>query len=121
MVVAPSNDVDTALDRYDSTLTDLLDKHAPLKLKRLGLHQSARRYDSECRVIKRLTRPVERKYRRLPTDESLVAWRCQFRRQRLMYQYKFTTFWSSMIDSFERNPRALWTAVNGMLQPPQSR
>ena len=121
MVAAPSDDVNTASDRYDSTLKDLLDKQAPLKLKRLSLRQSVRWYDSECRVIKRLTRRLERKYRRLPTDESLVAWRRQFQRQRLLYQSKFTTFWSSMINSFERNPRVLWRAVNGMLQPPQQR
>ena len=75
MAVAPPEDVNTAFDQYDSTLINMLDKHAPMKLKRLSLRQSARWYDAECRATKRSTRQLERKYRRLPTDESLAAWR----------------------------------------------
>jgi hypothetical protein len=105
MAVAPSDDVITAFNRYDSTLLDLLDKHAPLKLKRVSSRQSARWYDSECRLTKRATRQLERKYRLLHTDESLAAWRSQFQHQRQLYQSKFTSFWSSTINSLERNPR----------------
>ena len=92
-----------------------------MKLKCVSSRQSARWYDSECRLTKRATRLLERKYRRLHTEESLAAWRCQFQHQRRLYQSKFTSFWSSTIDSLERNPRAIWRAVNEILQPPQQR
>jgi Reverse transcriptase (RNA-dependent DNA polymerase)/Endonuclease-reverse transcriptase len=119
MSVSPSGDVNTAFRQYDSTLASLLDKHAPLKLQRVNSRRSDRWYDRECRSTKRTTRRLERKYRRLLTDESLAAWRSQFQLQRLQFQSKFISFWSSTISSFERNPRALWRAVNGILQPPQ--
>ena len=119
MSLSPSDDINTAFSRYDSTLMGLLDKHVPLRLQRVNSRQSDRWYDSECRSIKRTTRRLERKYRRLRTDESLAAWRSQFQLQRLQFQSKFISLWSSTISSFERNPRALWRAVNGMLQPPQ--
>jgi len=117
-VVAPSDDVSTAFDHYSTTLRNLLDKHAPLMLKRVSTRPSANWYDSECRDTKRATRRLERKYRRLHTDESLAAWRRQVEHQRLLFQSKFTSFWSSTIISFDRNPRVLWRAVNSMLQPP---
>jgi len=110
-----SDDVNTAFGRYNSTLTDLFDTHSPLKLQRISSRQSDRCYDNECRDIKR------KKYRRLLTDESLADWRCQFRHQRPVYQSKFTSFWSSTINGFERNLWALWRAVNGMLQPSPQR
>jgi hypothetical protein len=85
------------------------------------MRSSARWYDSECRDIKRTTCQLEWKYCRLKTVESLVAWRCQFEHLCLLYHSKFASFWSSTINTYKRNPRALWRAVNTMLQPPQQR
>ena len=121
LATAPSDDVGTAFSRYDSTLRELLDRHAPMRPMLVRQRPSTRWYDGECRDTKRATRQLERKYRRLRTDESLAAWRNQFVHQRRLYQTKFTSFWSRTIDSFDRNPRALWRAVNAMLQPPSQR
>jgi len=97
----------------------LLDKHAPPQLRRVHTRPSARWYDSECRDVKRRTRALERKYRCRRTAEALSAWRQQFKKQRQLYQRKFTAFWSTTVDICRRNPRQLWHAVNGMLQPPK--
>jgi len=110
LVVAPSDDVSKAFDHYNTILRDLLDKHAPLILKRVSTRSSARWYDSECGDTKRVTRRLEKKYRRLHTDESLVARRRQVE-QRLLFQSKYTSFWSSMIDSFDRNRSELYAAA----------
>jgi len=63
-----------------------MDILAPLILKRVSTRSSARWYDSECGDTKRVTRRLEKKYRRLHTDESLVAWRRQVEPQRLLVQ-----------------------------------
>jgi len=64
----------------------LLDKHAPVELKRVTTRtSSARWYDRECREVKRHTRKLERQYRRLCTAEAETAWRQQFDTQRPYY------------------------------------
>ena len=121
LVVSPPEDVDAAFACYDTTLRSLLDKHAPLELKRIRTRSSARWYDSECHDAKRATRKLERKYRQLRTAESLTAWKRQFSIQRQLYESKFTAFWTTTIeriDSCRRNPRKLWRTVNELLQPP---
>ena len=109
-------------DSYNSTLRALLDKHAPVELKRVSSRSlSARWYDRECRDTKRRTRKLERQYRRLCTAESRVAWRQQFDVQRQLYQSKFTAYWIDTVSACGRNPRALWRAVNVILKPPPQR
>ena len=118
LVVMPTDDVIAAFECYNSTLLTLLNKHAPLRLKRVNTRPSARWYDNECRVIKRKTRTLERTYRRLRSTESLAAWRAQFESQRQLYESKFTSFWLSTVEENNHNPLALWRAVNTLLQPP---
>jgi len=44
----PESNVDAAFLCYNATLSTLLDKHAPLTMKRVTERRSARWYDSEC-------------------------------------------------------------------------
>ena len=119
LVVSPPDDVVDAFACYDRTLRTLLDKHAPLQQRRVRTRLSARWYDSECRVTKRRTRRLERNYRCRRTTEALAAWRQQFKKQRQLFQQKFTAFWSTTVDASRHNPRQLWRVVNDMLQPPR--
>ena len=96
LVISPPEDVVAAFACYDTTLRALLDKHAPLELKRIRSSKprsSARWYDRECLHAKRETQKLERKYRQL-TVESLTAWKRQFAIQRQLYESKFTAFWN---------------------------
>jgi len=68
LVISPPEDVVAAFACYDTTLRSLLDKHAPLELKRIRTRSSARWYDRECIDAKRATRKLERKYRRGVAD-----------------------------------------------------
>lgn len=119
LLTALPDDVVSAFNCYNTTLTALLDKHAPLEPKRVGTRPSAPWYDSECRDAKRWTRKLERRYRCRHTAETLAAWCGQFDSQRQLYQTKYTTFWLTKIEACERDPRALWRAVNTLLQPPK--
>ena len=94
------------------------DKHAPPVTKRVSLRKSAAWYDSECRVMKRTTRRLERQYRRQRSAGSLSAWRTQFLAQKTLFEAKFSSHWLSTIDACRHNPRALWKTVDNMLQPP---
>ena len=97
----------------------LLDKHAPLELKEVKCRLSARWFDSECHAAKRATRQLERKYRRQRTTETLTAWKHQFEIQRSLYETKFVTFWTAIVDACKHNPRKLWRTVHELLQLPK--
>jgi len=83
-----------AFDCYNTTLISLLNKYAPFKLK----HSSS-------------ARTLERRYRRLRSNESYAAWRDQFQAQRSLFESKFTTFWLSTVEIYNHNQQALWRAV----------
>jgi hypothetical protein len=115
LVVAPPDDVVSAFACYDMTLQALLDKHVPLELKRVSSRWSARWYDSGCHDAKQTTRKLERKYRRLLTTETMMAWLNQFHLQHRLYESKFVTFWSTTVDTCRNDPRKLWRTVNDLL------
>ena len=92
---------------------------APLTVKRVKERRSARWYDSECRQMKRRTRRLERKYRRIRTDEAWSSWREQFANERRLFQAKFTKYWLEEIEACRNNPRQLWQRVDELLQAPQ--
>jgi hypothetical protein len=119
LIVSLPQDIVAAIDCYDSTLREMLNKHAPLVTRRIRTRSIARWYDRECRDVKRTTRKLERNFRRSRTAESLTAWRQQFDSQRRIFQSKFVTFWSMSVDACKNNSRILWRTVNNMLQPPQ--
>ena len=78
---------------YNTTLRSLLDKHAPVELKRIKTISSTRWYDCECRNAKRLTQKLERQYRLHRTPESERAWRQQFDAQRRLFQSSQRSGW----------------------------
>jgi hypothetical protein len=117
-VIAPPDDVTTAFECYDTTLREPLNEHAPVQLSRISCRQSTRWYDRGCSSAKRLTHRLERRYRRLHTDDALSAWRDQFNSQCRLYHEKFTAFWLTTVDACRNDQRLLWRTVNSMLQPP---
>jgi len=56
LVLDPPCDVTKLFDLYDNALTELLDKHAPLKQVKLRLRPTAPWFDAECRVMKAKTK-----------------------------------------------------------------
>ena len=69
--------------------------------------------------MKHETRKLERQYRRLRTQAAETAWREQFRRQRRLYEDKFTSYWCETVDKYRNNARGLWRTVRQLLNTPQ--
>ena len=119
LIVSPPDDLESMMiDSYNTTLRALVDKHVPLRTKRSQARRSAQWFDCECRESKRLTRKLERRYRRVRTADAQAAWRQQFDTPSF-FPSKFTAFWLSTVESCQQNPRALWRTVNTMLHPPR--
>ena len=78
----PDN-VDELFTVYRSTLATLVDKHAPVRRLMITTRRSIPWFDGECRAAKRLTRKLERIYRRrCYSTTARTEWLQQFQKQR---------------------------------------
>jgi len=107
LVTSPPQNVDDLFKAYHSTLSTLLDKHAPLRQQRLSAWH-CEWYDGECRASKRLTRCLEHVNRRCHTESSRTAWMQQFQAQRQLFRCKSETYWTSTITNCQGDSRKLW-------------
>ena len=63
-----------------------------------------------CDVTKLQTHcRLARAYRRSPDPASLVAWRSQFKRQRVLFERKFFEYWSRKISNSSGSSTTLWS------------
>ena len=74
LLVNPPSDLTDMFSCYDDTLRSLVDKHAPFADVKLHAHPNAPWYDSRCQVEKAKTRRLERAYRKVKNEESLVVY-----------------------------------------------
>ena len=118
LVQSPPEDTEVLFDCYDQTLRILVNKHVPLVVRRHQPRPSSRWFDADCRAAKRMTRKLERRYRRLCSSDTLASWREQFQLQRQLFQSKFTAFWHQTITTNRHDPRALWRSVNSLMKVP---
>jgi len=62
---------------------------------------------------------MERQHRRLRTQAAETAWRDQFRRQRRLYEDKFTSYWCETVDKYRNDACSLSRAVRQLLNASQ--
>ena len=117
LILDPPTDMNELFACYDATLIRLLDKHAPLRNLKVRARPAALWFDAECHDSKVKTRKLEKAYRHHLTAESRTAWRAQFIEQRVLYQRKFASHWSTAISSCQRDSRVLWSKLRPLLQP----
>jgi len=75
LVRNPQSDVIQLFGSYNSTLADLIDKHAPLRDVNIRARPTAPWFDAECHGVKVKTRRLENAHRRQPSTESWTKWR----------------------------------------------
>ena len=103
---------------YDTTLRSLLDSHAPAKTVTVRMARTARWYDAECRKTKKLTRRLEKQYRKTKSSAARMVWRSQSDVQRQLFQQKLRDYWLKTINSCKGDPRALWSKLRDLMSPP---
>ena len=69
------NDLNELMSSYNSTLTSLLDKHAPMKEKVVVCRQRLPWFNSEIKCAIRTRRKAERKWRRTKSHQDFCAFK----------------------------------------------
>lgn len=100
---------------YDKTLTDLLDRHAPVTTKTVRRRpRTDPWFDDDCRKAKRAARRLERRYKRHRSEFSHSVWLQALRRAHNVADEKRADFWKRKI-SEQTNVRQAWKVIDSVL------
>lgn len=115
LITAPKGSAEGLYEQFHTTLTHLLDQHAPIRHKKQIVKKACLWSNPEIVKAKQLKRQYERAYKR---DKCSVN-RSRLRRQinyfnRLVSKAK-DAYYRDIIDNHEENPAHLWSAINRVL------
>ena len=110
-----SRDLSTSVHQYDSVLTALLDKHAPLRKRVLILRPNAAWYTNEIREEKTKRRKLERRWRasQLAVDRQFFVDQCKLVNKCIVDAK--VAYYSGIIADNQLDPKKLFSTVNKLL------
>ena len=116
LIIDPSGDLDHLVQQYDTLLSSIMDKHAPIKRRVVTIRPAAPWYTNEVSVEKRKRRRLERKWRRT----RLQADRQEYTRQccvvnNLIKSLK-SSYYTTIITENSSDQRVLFNTVSKLLQ-----
>ena len=109
-------DVDSLQELYDSTMSRLIEKHAPFRTVRRRHQPSTPWFDADCAAAKRKTRALERRYRNTGSLFDRSAWIAQQRSKQRLYSQKQNKYWENRITDSHGNPKKLWKNLTSVLR-----
>ena len=108
--ISPSH-IDHLVDSAAGSLRATLDSIAPLKKKSLKYRRLAPWYNPQTRNLKKITRKLERKWRRTKLEESRLAWMDSLKSYRKVLHNARAAYYSALIEENKNNPRFLFSTV----------
>src|SRR5258706_385535 len=115
LITRPPTDLTDLLDAYNSTLTSLLNKHAPLITKSVRAVHSQPWFTSALSKLKSARRHLEKIWLRTHSAHDLNLFRRATNRYHSAIISAKRTFNSNLISSNLTNSRKLWNSVNKLL------
>ena len=115
LIVDPPNDLEQLVDLYNNTLRDLIDKHAPLKTKKMPVRSLVPWYNKDIQAAKRHRRCCERLWNR---TELTVHYE-MFKAARLFVRELLATaksqYYNNKIIDCNGNQKTVFSVVNKVL------
>ena len=115
LIVDPKTTASELYEQYHSTLSDIMDKHAPFKKTRIPNRDSNKWINHDIIDEKRKKRQLERKWRKtkLPSDRRKYVRQVHLF-NRLTAKAK-NDYYTKIIEDGKGNPKKLWSAINTVL------
>ena len=113
-VAHPSDDIDTLYEQYVSSLSDLLDIHAPLKTRRLA-KPAPGWITNEFRTAKCLRRQYERTWRRDKTPLNRACLRWQINRCNHLLNKNKKNYYQELVKENSKDGKKLWRVLGKVL------
>jgi exonuclease III len=115
LITHPPSNLSDLIDCYNSTLTNLLNKHAPLKSKTIRSKPPKPWFTPALNKLKSAKRRLERAWSKSHSSEDLKLLRSATNRYHAAVIKAKRNFNISLISSQVTNPRQLWKTVNKLL------
>lgn len=112
LIKSPSSDLVELVQQYNTTLSILLDKHAPLTTK--TIKESNPWFTSDLKKLKAACRRAERKWRRTHSSVWKTVSNLQYKMYRAGIANAKQRYYSSAVANAV-NSKNLWKTVNGLL------
>ena len=108
-------DLDALVRKYNTTLSEIIDCHVPLKTKTVKVRPAVPWYNDEIKAAKRLRRKVERTWRRTRPLSDLNIFK--FYRNRVTYltNQARRAFYTNFIDENSTDHKMLFRDTNQLL------
>ena len=113
--VSVSGDLDDLICQYNTVLSELLDKHAPLKKRMITLRPAAPWYTDAIRTEKRKRRKLERRWRAsgLTVHRELYVNQCKLV-NKCIFDAKMG-YYSALIEENDSDPKKLFSSFDKVL------
>ncbi|XP_063953981.1 uncharacterized protein LOC135153775 [Lytechinus pictus] len=115
-----SLDVHIAVAQYNTSLINLMDKHAPAKLCKVKLRPQAPWYTQECTVEKQRRRLLEKKWRSSRLEIDLQLYQEQKRHVNYLIRQSKQSYYRKVIEDCGDDSRRLFQVANQLLNRKQS-
>ena len=115
LYLSQSSDLDSLIDQYESVLSELLDKHAPLITRRITCRPHAPWFDDELREAKRQVRRCERKWMKSKLEIHRLIFREKAHRYHELIKKAKCDFHKSQLENC--NSRDLFAKINTLCKP----
>ena len=112
LVMMPPDNVNELVELYNSTLSSLLDKHAPLITK--SVRNTNPWYTPELRKLKAACRKAERKWRHSHSSIWKTVSNMEYKKHRAAVAQAKQQYYSSLITNAS-STKTLWKTINGLL------
>ena len=108
-------DLDAIVRRYNTTLSKVIDCHAPLKTKTVNVRPAVPWYNDEIKVAKRLRRKAERTWRRTRSVSDLNIFKSHRNRMTYLMNQARQAFYTNFIDENSTGHKRLFRATKQLL------
>ena len=120
LLLSPCSDSSSLYDQYHSTLSSLIDKHAPLKTKNCSSRRKDPWITDEFLAAKRKKRNLEKTWRRTKFSFDKFSLTKQTHICNNLLSKAKNDWYTSMIEQNKNKPRNLWSCINKILHRSQS-
>lgn len=115
LVKSPASDLTKLCDQYDSVLTTILDRHAPLRSRLISQRPKAPWYTDDIKENKTKRRNLERRWRcsRLTVDWQIYVTQCN-KVKNMIFEAKMN-YYSNLISDAGSDSNALFRTIDRLL------
>ena len=115
LITSPPLDLVDLVNCYNSTLTNILNNHAPLISKTVQSPKSNPWFSPGLKVLKKIRRNLERRWKSLPSAANLAAFRKASNSYHNAILAAKKLYHTQLITANNSNPRQLWKTINTLL------